>query len=145
MKPTVFIASSKEGLAVAQAIQEQLRATADCQIWTQDAFRPSGGTLDSLLNLIGENDFGIFVFSPDDKVEITSKHFVSARDNVLFETGLFMGRYGRASLFVVCPENVTNFRIPTDLHGFTTGRMIRAMRRDLFQELVRLLAKFATP
>jgi|SRR5439155_11867293 len=76
MKPTVFIASSEEGLTAAQAIQEQLRATADCQIWTQGAFPPSGSTLDSLLNLISEHDFGIFVFSPDDRVNIRSKDLV---------------------------------------------------------------------
>ena len=107
-------------MKIAQAIQEQLRATADCQIWTQDAFRPSGGTLDSLLNLVSEHDFGIFVFTPDDKVNIRSKDFISARDNVIFETGLFMGRYGRFSAFVVYPENFPDLRIPTDLKGFTT-------------------------
>jgi hypothetical protein len=120
MKPSVFIASSEEGVKVAEAIQEQLRATADCQIWTQDAFSPSGGTLDSLLNLVGEHDFGIFVFSPDDKVKIRSKDLVSTRDNVIFEAGLFMGRYGRVNVFVVCPESVLNLRIPTDFQGFTT-------------------------
>jgi len=120
MKPTVFIASSEEGLTAAQAIQEQLRATADCQIWTQGAFPPSGSTLDSLLNLISEHDFGIFVFSPDDRVNIRSKDLISARDNVIFEAGLFMGRYGRVNVFVVAPENVPDFRIPTDLQGFTT-------------------------
>ncbi len=121
MKPSVFIASSEEGLKVAEAIQEQLRATADCQIWSQNAFRASGGTLDSLLNLVGEHDFGIFVFSPDDKVKIRTKDdLVCARDNVVFEAGLFMGRYGRHNVFVVCPENVSHFRIPTDLLGFTT-------------------------
>ncbi len=120
MKPSVFIASSEEGFKVAEAIQEQLRATADCQIWTQDAFPPSGGTLDSLLNLVGEHDFGIFVFSPDDKVKIRSRDLVSARDNVIFEAGLFMGRYGRVNVFVVFPENIPDFRIPTDLQGFTT-------------------------
>ena len=120
MKPTVFIASSKEGLKIAEAIQEQLRSTADCQIWTQDAFPPSGGTLDSLLNLVGEHDFGIFVFSPDDRVKIRSKDLVSARDNVIFEAGLFMGRYGRVNVFVVSPENVPDLRIPTDFQGFTT-------------------------
>ena len=120
MKPTVFIASSKEGLKIAEAIQEQLRSTADCQIWTQGAFEPSGGTLDSLLNLVSDNDFGIFVFSPDDKVKIGSKNLASPRDNVVFEAGLFMGRYGRLNVFVVFPENIPDFRIPTDLQGFTT-------------------------
>jgi hypothetical protein len=120
MKPSVFIASSEEALKVAEAIQEHLRATADCQIWTQDAFRPSGGTLDSLLNLVGDHDFGIFVFSPDDKMTIRSKDLVSPRDNVIFEAGLFMGRYGRVNVFVVSPENVPDFRVPTDLRGFTT-------------------------
>src|SRR5437773_10906567 len=111
MKPSVFIASSREGFKVAEAIQEQLRATADCQIWTQGAFPPSGNTLDSLLNLVGENDFGIFVFSPDDRINIRSNDLVSPRDNVVFETGVFMGRYGRPKVFVVRPENCPDFRV----------------------------------
>src|SRR2546427_321804 len=31
-----------------------------------------------------------------------------------------MGRYGRVNVFVVSPENVPDFRVPTDLRGFTT-------------------------
>jgi len=120
MKPSVFIASSKEGFKIAEAIQEQLRAAADCQIWTQDALRPSGGTLDSLLTLVGEHDFGIFVMSPDDKLRIRDREYRSVRDNVIFEAGLFMGRYGRHNVFLACPENETRLRIPTDLTGFTT-------------------------
>ena len=80
-------------------MQDQLQATADCQIWTQDAFPPSGTTLDSLLDAVSENDFGIFVFSPDDKLNIRSSDLVSPRDNVVFEAGLFMGRYGRVNVF----------------------------------------------
>jgi hypothetical protein len=72
------------------------------------------------LNLVGAHDFGIFVFSPDDKVKIHTKDLFCARDNVVFEAGLLMGRYGRHNVFVVCPENVSDFRIPTDLQGFTT-------------------------
>jgi len=31
-----------------------------------------------------------------------------------------MGRYCRVNVFVVSPENVPDFRVPTDLRGFTT-------------------------
>src|SRR5690348_528058 len=120
MKPSVFIASSKEGFKIAEAIQEQLRSAADCQIWNQDAFHPSGNTLDSLLKLVGDHDFGIFVLSPDDKLKIRNREYLSARDNVVFEAGLFLGRYGRHNVFLACPEDQSQLRIPTDLQGFTT-------------------------
>jgi len=118
MKPSIFIASSVEGLKVAQALQELLRFDADCQLWTQDAFEPSAGTMESLLNLVGENDFGVFIFSPDDKVDIREKRFECPRDNVVFETGLFMGQQGRDSVFVVKPETLP-IRLPSDFEGFT--------------------------
>lgn len=142
MKPTVFIASSKEGIKIAEAIQDQLSSAADCQIWTQDAFSPSRNTLDSLLKFIDEYDFGVFIMSPDDKLKIQNKEFLCVRDNVLFEAGLFMGRYGQRSVFLVCPQNQAKFRTPTDLQGFTIVPYDPSHSKGIVLELVRLLGEF---
>src|SRR4029077_8557404 len=64
MKPRVFIASSVEGKRLAEAIQANLDHDAYCTVWSQRPFVT--GTIDSLLESVRTNDFGVFVLSPDD-------------------------------------------------------------------------------
>jgi hypothetical protein len=119
MKPRVFIGSSAEGLRVANAVQQNLDHDADCTVWTQGVFGVSSLTVDALANAVQNNDFGIFVFSPDDAIQIREHRVMAARDNVILESGLFMGRYGRDRNFIVGPRELRDFHIPTDLLGIT--------------------------
>ena len=118
MKPKVFIGSSSEGLAVAYSLQSNLEDAGEITVWTQDVFRPSEFTLESLLKGLAVADMGIFVFSPDDVVRIRGAEHASARDNVVFEFGLFVGRLGRESSIIVAPKG-EGPRLPSDLIGVT--------------------------
>jgi hypothetical protein len=117
MPPRVFIGSSSESLDLAKAIQHNLGNTADCVIWKQNFFKPSTYPLEQLETEVGNFDFGIFVFSPDDLVRIRNKHFFAVRDNVIFELGLFIGRIGRRRNFIVVPKDTPKLRLPSDLLG----------------------------
>jgi hypothetical protein len=119
-KPRIFIASSVEGKDVAGAIEIALQHDAHCTAW-YEAFPLSNSTIETLLRRCAENDFAIFIFSPDDRANIRGSGFDVARDNVLFESGLFMGMHGRDRCFLITPQDNPSFHLPTDLLGFTTA------------------------
>jgi hypothetical protein len=117
--PRVFIASSTEGLKYAKALQESLEddKVADCTIWTQDVFRSSTYPIPNIVNAAKESDYGIFIFSPDDVTLLRDEKHKTVRDNVILELGVFIGALGREHCFIVSPDDVVDFRIPTDLIG----------------------------
>src|SRR6266498_905480 len=119
-KPKVFVASSSSptSLKYARAIQDEFAYELEIVIWTQGIFRPSHTALDSLLRKLDVYDFGIFVFTPEDVVRMLGREDENkvARDNVVFELGLFIGRLGKERNFIVVPRG-KDLRLPTDLVG----------------------------
>lgn len=117
MKPRIFIGSSVEGKPIADAIQANFTYDAHPTVWDQMIFLVSSYPLDSLLNAVAENDFGILVLSPDDVSKIRGVTTVVPRGNVLFEAALFIGKHGRDRCFLVQPRDHPAFTLPTDLAG----------------------------
>lgn len=118
-KPTLFIGSSVEGQRYAYAIQELLDYVAAPTVWDQGIFTPTSTTMESLMKALDHFDFAAFVFSPDDIVQLRDQKFRSARDNVVFELGLFIGRIDRKRCFIVMPRDIKDFHLPSDLLGTT--------------------------
>jgi hypothetical protein len=72
-------------------------------------------------------DFAVLVLSPDDLITKRGSVRPAARDNVLFEAGLFMGSLGQERTFLVyCRDD--NIDLPSDLAGITIATYRR--RKD---------------
>ena len=121
-KPKLFIGSSTECLPVAEVLQNQLNHAAAVQLWNQAIFGISNYTLDSLLAASKEFDFATFIFGADDMLKSRGKRYLSARDNVVLELGLFAGRLGRERTFLVVQQTSEPLHLPSDLQGITTAK-----------------------
>ena len=117
-KPRLFIGSSQNNLRVARVLAEGLEDSAEVTIWNEGVFGLNKGFLETLLVNLVKYDFAVFILAPDDLT--TSKNVItpSPRDNVLFESGLFMGLLGRDRVFLVYDQSV-KLKIPSDLAGVT--------------------------
>lgn len=119
-KPTVFIGSSSEGLAVAEAFQQALQHDADVEVWSQGVFGPSHSYLESLLKKLDSSDFAVLILTSDDTTEVRGQVSQAPRDNVLFELGLFMGRLGRDRCFFAY-DQAGPPKLPSDLLGIAAA------------------------
>jgi predicted nucleotide-binding protein len=116
----VFIGSSTEGLSVANEIQSLLQYDFEVEVWNQGTvFGLGTATLEALEAAVLAYDFGIFVFTPVDELHTRGQVRQVARDNVVFELGLFIGKLTRRRAFVVRPRG--SLTMPSDLAGITTA------------------------
>lgn len=61
-------------------------------------------------------DFGFMVCTSDDWTVSRGIENDTARDNVIFEYGLFLGRLGREKAYIIHDKAI---KLPSDLHGIT--------------------------
>lgn len=117
----VFVASSREALDIARAIQSNLHDVGTVAVWDNSAFRISEYNLNALERELLSSTHAIFVLQPDDISLIRKNQHKTARDNVIFELGLFMGKFGLGRTYLVQPED-TKAHLPTDLSGLTVAK-----------------------
>jgi predicted nucleotide-binding protein len=119
-KTRIFIGSSTEGLPVANEVQALLQHEFEVEVWNQDTIFGLGtATLEALESAVLAYDFAIFVFTPDDEAHTRGQVKTVARDNVVFELGLFVGKLTRKRAFVIQPR--IGVALPSDLAGITTA------------------------
>ena len=127
----IFIGSSKTGLTYAKKLKEMIEADSkgniNCILWTDNkAFKLSRTTIDNLYRKAHElkkkHGKAILLFTPDDKVTVDYRHknakvYTTARDNVIYELGLFGGILGQDNVICVSPRNVDDFHVLSDWNG----------------------------
>gem|GEM_PF-254153 len=116
MKPGIFIGSSGEALATARVVKDLLSDVAVCQIWNEGFFKMNRSSFESLSEGAVLFDFAILVATADD-LQLKRDDLQSiARDNVIFEFGLYVGRLGRDRAFLLKEKGLG---LPSDFYGIT--------------------------
>lgn len=120
VRPSVFVGSSSKGLRIAQAIQVVLDPVCEVEIWSQGVFGLTQGTLESLVLALERFDFAVLVLTADDLTISRGTERAVARDNVLFELGMFVGGLSRDRTFMLY-DRTHPPALPTDLAGVTAA------------------------
>jgi hypothetical protein len=116
MKPRIFIASSSEGLEKARLVKNELESIADCQIWNEGFFENNKSSFESLSEGSVLFDFAVLVATKDDKQIKRKVQEQIARDNIILEFGLYVGKLGRNRSFLLKEKGLD---LPSDLYGIT--------------------------
>ena len=103
---------------MARALQAELADTCEPTVWSQDVFGATGTTIDTLLEQTQASDFAALVLTPDDSVTTRGTKAAVARDNVIFELGLFFAALRARRVFIIRPSD-RNLKLPSDLAGVT--------------------------
>jgi hypothetical protein len=120
--PKVFVVSAKEDGMIRDALQESLSSVAEIVTWNrEDLWQPGHSIIEQLLEFPRKYDFAIAIFGPTD-IKITREvQEYQPRDNVIFETGMFMSYLGKDRTFIVMPDTPP-VKILIDLAGLITCR-----------------------
>lgn len=114
----VFLGSSNE--AVEKILEEVAVWTedADCNplVWNQ-CFEPGITAIEAIEEVSDEVDAAVLIFYPDDTLDKRGKVGWTVRDNVLFETGVMVGRLSRQRTAIILCDGIEH--IPSDLAGVT--------------------------
>ncbi|MFD0892456.1 nucleotide-binding protein [Luteolibacter ambystomatis] len=113
--PQVFIGSSSEAEPFAKQVQDELSSVANCTIWKK-TFDFGNSAYEDLMRKLSLYDYGVLIASRDDVAKSRGVKLDVARDNIIFEFGLFAGRLGRHRSFLMAESGV---KIPSDLSGIT--------------------------
>jgi hypothetical protein len=120
IRPALFVGSSSEGLRIAEAVQVVLDPVCEVELWTQGVFGLMQGTLESLVMALSRFDFALLVLTADDLTVSRGTEKAAARDNVLFELGLFIGSLSRDRTFMIF-DRTNPPALPSDLAGITAA------------------------
>ena len=117
----IFVGSSSEAKnrGALEAVCDSIKAAmgdVDVRPWTQ-IFTQGEFTLQALIEEARRVDFAVLIFAEDDKLFSRGKRQSITRANVLFESGMFLGKLGPRRVAHIVEGKVS---VPTDLSGLVT-------------------------
>lgn len=124
-KPKIFLGSSLQSLPILRKAASCLQDHFQVYQWDNDVFENGEVTVNALMNKAHEFDYALMFFMPDDCLVLDGKKYNVTRDNVIFETGLFMRVLGKQRVAIVIADLVsekgkkTKTRFLSDLSGIT--------------------------
>jgi hypothetical protein len=116
-KSKIFIASSTRSLVLAENLKKELATDySAAEVWTEASRAANSQTIIEMLeSSCEEYDFAVILLTQDDQKVSDGVEKLKARDNCIFEAGLFMAAVGRKRCFLVSSVNPGD--LPTDLSG----------------------------
>lgn len=126
----VFVGSSTEGKRIAETVIAAVRNSGLSPLAWFDFFKSDRPPMQELEHLTLQADAAVLVATPDDRAIIRTRNWHQARDNVLFEYGLFAGALGRSKCGLLVPDR-TDFRIPSDFLGVACFQLYTADRTQV--------------
>lgn len=141
MKKRIFIGCSTEELKTAKLVKSILDNYFDVVIWNENlweksVFKLNSNFLHDLLKAPLKFDFGILIGTPDDKVISRGEELMQARDNIMFELGLFIGRLGIEKCAYLVSKDVKEM---SDLSGIFLSKFDSS---DLSQRVIEIKDHF---
>ncbi len=104
--------------------------------------QPNGGkTIIEKFEKFAEVDFAVAIWTKDDigKLNNEKSDFQGrARQNVVFETGFFVGKLGREKVIILCDNNL---EIPSDYSGILFIEFSNQWKHEFKKEIDNILGK----
>src|SRR4051794_21260573 len=116
MFPKLFIGSSREAqdAGLVDALQNALHAglnspasSIELVRWSASPWGNMSVAVQTLVENLVDYSYGVFILSADDELSLRGSDHFAARDNVIFEFGLFLAHLGPERTFLVGPSNIT--------------------------------------
>jgi hypothetical protein len=142
-KPSIFIASSSRTATLAEVLRDQLITGdfANATLRNEERNRRLGATTIQMLEgAAAKYDFAVVILARDDVLIKETGDALKARDDCVFEAGLFINALGRERCFLI--NSVEQRELPSDLAGvislpFKEPETTKLSDRDACTEAIR--------
>jgi len=142
MKRKLFIGSSSEGKTIAEKLKAKIIEECDWIepiLWAdKNVFTLNKSTFQNLIESSRKFEYGIFVATADDILEKRNEISKCPRDNVLFESGMFLGSLGLTRSFLLVDSEC---KLPSDYAGVTVPFYNNSNLEAKIEEIVEAIKK----